>query len=271
MGRRSWVDHTLPSRSLQGSNSPKVVTLSRCVNTIVDNLRGPVAEPIGVDNPVNTWHNAVVQAGDSLTDELRHDILNGRFEPGDRLLEVPLAEQYDCGRAAVRSALVELTSEGLVAREANRGATVRRISIAEAIQITEARAALESLIAAKAARNADPDDHRELREIIAAMRAAVADDEGRAYSELNARLHRRLREMSGHEIASHLVANLRNRAAHHQYRLALMPGRPSESLGQHAAIVDAVIDGDGDGAAAAMEDHLRSVIDVLSRWGDVAG
>ena len=205
---------------------------------------------------------------DSITDDLRRDILSGRFEPGDRLLEVPLAEQYQCGRAAVRSALVELTAEGLVEREANRGATVRRISISEAIQITEARSALEGVIAAQAARNATTDDRDELRRVIDEMRAAVDDDRRRDYSDLNARFHRRLREMSGHAIAAELVANLRNRAAHHQYRLSVMPGRPKESLGQHAAIADAVIAGDEAGAAEAMHQHLRSVIDVLGRWGD---
>ena len=208
---------------------------------------------------------------DSVTDEIRRDILTGRFEPGDRLLEIPLAEHYECGRAAVRSALVELTSEGLVEREANRGATVRRISITEAIQITEARAALESLIAAQAARNATSEDRAELAGIIIDMRAAVRDDRGRDYSGLNALLHRRLCEMSGHTIAAHLVANLRNRAAGHQYRLAVMPGRPGESLGQHAAIVEAIVSGDPVVAATAMRDHLQSVIEVLGRWGDARG
>jgi DNA-binding GntR family transcriptional regulator len=203
-----------------------------------------------------------------VTDELRQDILKGRFEPGDRLLEIQLAEDYSCGRAAIRSALVELTTEGLVEREANRGATVRRISITEAIQITEARSALESLIAAQAARHATSDDHAELLAIIADMYDAAGELQGRAYSELNALLHRRLREMSGHTIAAQLVANLRDRAAHHQYRLALMPGRPVESLGQHKAIVEAVVAGDEDAAAQAMTDHLHSVIDVLNRWGD---
>lgn len=204
----------------------------------------------------------------SVTAALRTDILGGRFQPGDRLLEVQLAEQYRCGRAAVRSALVELAAEGLVERAANRGATVRRISIAEAIQITQARAALEGLIAAEAAHHTTPADHAELRAIVDEMRAAVADDRGGDYSELNARLHGRLREMSGHTIAAQLVGNLRDRAAHHQFRLALMPGRPKESLGQHAAIVDAVVAGDEAAAAEAMRAHLRSVVEVLEQWGD---
>lgn len=205
---------------------------------------------------------------DSITDELRRDILDGRFEPGDRLLEVPLAAQYQCGRSAVRSALVELTTEGLVEREANRGASVRRISITEAIQITEARAALEGIIAAHAARHTSDDDRRQLAGIIADMRAAVGESRSRDYSELNALFHRRLREISRHSIAAELVANLRNRAAHHQYRLSLMPGRSGESVGQHAAIADAVIAGDEAAAEEAMRAHLESVIDVLGSWGD---
>ena len=205
---------------------------------------------------------------DSITDDLRRDILAGVYPPGERLVELQLTDRYGCGRATVRSALIELTAEGLVEREANRGATVRRITIAEAIEITESRAALESLIAAHAARNATDDERSELIDVIDRMRTAVAAADSGSYSELNALLHRRLREMSRHSVASHLVQNLRNRAAHHQYRLALMPGRPAESLEQHATIVESVVTGNEAGASAAMEKHLLSVIDVLGRWGD---
>jgi DNA-binding FadR family transcriptional regulator len=48
----------------------------------------------------------------------------------------------------------------------------------------------------------------------------------------------------------------------------MMPGRPAASLEQHVAIVDAVVAGDEEAAAEAMELHLVSVIDVLSKWGD---
>jgi len=205
---------------------------------------------------------------ESITPQLRADILHGEFLPGDRLLEISLAERYLCGRAAVRAALVELTSEGLVEREANRGARVRRISIEEAVQITEARAALESLIASKAARRATADERDELKQVIVDMRSAVSEDRLQDYSDLNAVLHRRLREMSGHEVAANLVKNLRDRSARHQYRLALMPGRTDDSIEQHAAIVQAVVDGDEAAAAAAMHEHLFSVIEVLGRWGD---
>lgn len=199
----------------------------------------------------------------SLTDRMRDDILAGALAPGDRLVEHDLCQRYEVGRAAVRTAIVELAKEGLLLREANRGATVRRVSVAEAIQVSEARQALESLIAACAATNAGPDDRRELTGIIESMAEAVAAEDHARYSELNGLLHRRLREMSGHVIAAELVANLRARTVHQRLRLALRPGRPAQSLGQHRAIVSAVIDGDPERARQAMADHLGSVIEAL--------
>lgn len=208
---------------------------------------------------------------DSVTDLLRSEILSARLAPGDRLVELQLAERFGQGRATIRTALVELEKEGLVIREANRGATVRRVSLSEAIQITEARAALEGLVAARAACQATDADRAELAGIIERMTKAVADDELVEYSELNALLHRRIREISDHSVANELVRNLRDRGASHQFRLALMPGRATESLEQHRAIVEAVVAGDGPAAAQAMNNHLSSVIAVLNRWAGIEG
>ena len=83
----------------------------------------------------------------SITDSIRAAILGGEFAPGVRLVELQLAERYGASRASVRGAISELEKEGLVDREANRGATVRRVSIDEALQITEVRGLLEGLAA----------------------------------------------------------------------------------------------------------------------------
>lgn len=206
----------------------------------------------------------------NIVESMRHDILGGAFAPGERLVELQLTERYGCGRAVVRAALVELATEGLVDREANRGATVRRITIADAIEITEARAALESLGAAHAARNATTEEREELRGIIEQMRDVVASDDAAAYSALNGLLHRRIRECSRHRVASELVENLRNRASHQQYQLSLISGRTRESLEQHAVIVEAIVAGEEAAAQAAMFSHLSSVIRVLRQWNSMS-
>jgi DNA-binding GntR family transcriptional regulator len=202
----------------------------------------------------------------SVTDRLRDDILEGSFPPGERLIELQLTERYSVGRAAIRAALVELEVEGLVQREANRGATVRRISVAEAVEISEARGVLEGLVARLAAERATGADRDELRALIDEMTSAVEDDDRLRYSKLNRVLHATLRRIARHQVADDLVANLRNRAAHHQFRLALVPGRAPESLAQHRAIVTAVVAGDPAAAERAMRGHLASVVDVLRQW-----
>ena len=201
-----------------------------------------------------------------MADRLRDDILKGTFPPGERLIELQLSERYDVGRAAIRSALVELDAQGLVQRETNRGATVRRISVAEAVEITEARAALESLVARRAAERATPADRKELKALVAEMKTAVKAGDKVAYSRLNRALHEALPRIARHRVADDLIANLRNRAVHQQFQLSVIPGRASESLAQHRAIVDAVVDGDPDTADKAMRTHLESVIDALRQW-----
>ena len=70
-------------------------------------------------------------------DELRAAILAGEFVAGQRLVEVDLCERFGCGRFAVRAAIPVLASEGLVDVQRHRGARVRIIPLAEAIEITE--------------------------------------------------------------------------------------------------------------------------------------
>ena len=118
-----------------------------------------------------------------IANALRSDILDGKLAPGARLIELQLAEVHGVSRASIRAAIGELVKEGLVDHEANRGATVRRVAIEEAIQITEVRALLESLIAGRAAIAATEEDKTELASIIGQMREAVAGDHFVEYSE----------------------------------------------------------------------------------------
>ena len=83
---------------------------------------------------------------------VRTDILRGEYAPGQRLIEADLCARYGTSRFIVRSALQELSAQGLVEFQRNRGARVREISLGEAIEITEVRKLLEGPQAARAAR-----------------------------------------------------------------------------------------------------------------------
>jgi DNA-binding GntR family transcriptional regulator len=199
----------------------------------------------------------------AVTESVRAAILHGGFAPGQRLVEVDLCELFGTSRFVVRAALHELSAQGLVEFERNRGARVRDVPISEAIEITEVRRLLEGLQAARAAERITRSQAAALRGIVTGMRAAVQSSELVRYSDLNAALHAAIRDIAAHETSARLLCQLRDQTVRHQFRLALVPGRPAQSLPQHEAIVSAVLARDPVAAERAMHDHLQSVIDAL--------
>ena len=196
---------------------------------------------------------------------LREAIVEGRFQPNERLVEAAVAGRLGAGRTAVRSALVRLDQEGLVVLERNRGARVRLISDQEALEIEEVRATLEGMLARRAASRATADDLHELHLVILEMRERVAQGDAIGYSELNARFHQRIWAAAGHPTASRLLVGLKSQAIRFQYQTALRPGRAERSLHEHEAIFEALKVRDTDGAESAMRYHLAEVLDTL-RW-----
>jgi len=106
--------------------------------------------------------------------QIREAILGGEFAPHQRLIEADLSDRFAATRAAVRTALLTLASEGLVERLPNRGARVRAISVEEAIEIVEVRVGLESLCARKAAERVDADAIEWLRDLRDRIGSAVS-------------------------------------------------------------------------------------------------
>lgn len=202
-----------------------------------------------------------------VVEEIREAIIRGDFVPNQRLVEADLSEQLGASRAAVRSALAALAGEGLVERVPNRGARVRAVSLAEAIEISEVRMALEGLCAAKAAERVTVEEVRELAALGERMSEAVATGDVLGYSRLNQDLHRRVREISGQRTAHELLERLRAQNVRHQFKLAMRPGRLADSLPEHLAIIDAIAIGDPILAEATTRAHLRSVISALRSTG----
>jgi DNA-binding GntR family transcriptional regulator len=194
---------------------------------------------------------------------LHERIVTGELSPGERLVEEELAEQLGQSRGVIRTALLRLEHDRLVIRERNRGARVRRVTAEEAVEILEARAALESLAAGYAALRRTDAEVKELRKITADMERLYAAGELLAMSERNAALHRRILEISRHTVAREITARLNSQVVRFQFRTVLAPGRPPKSLAEHAAIVDAIADGDRKAAERAMRRHLSHVTQTL--------
>jgi DNA-binding GntR family transcriptional regulator len=204
----------------------------------------------------------------AVVERVRRGILAGDLVPGQRLVEAELSETYGASRGAVRAALIDLTHEGLVERIANRGARVRVVSVAEAVQITEVRMAVEGLCGAKAAERVTDQEVVTLQELGTAMTRAVEQGDVVGYSQLNHQLHERVIAISDQPVAAEVLGRLRARNVRHQFRLAYRVGRPQVSLPQHLDIIQAVCGRDPAAAEAAMRRHLGSVLEALQETDD---
>lgn len=134
--------------------------------------------------------------------ELRKRILNGDFPGGTRLFEVPLAETLQISRTPIREAMSRLAEEGLLDRLANGGFVVRSFTFADVIDAIELRGVLEGMAARLAAERGVPDEGlRRLGNILVDLDGCFGGAPGEvdfeAYSELNAKFHGVLVDISG--------------------------------------------------------------------------
>lgn len=215
-----------------------------------------------INNRADMEPNQVSAAVDAYA-QIRQGIIAGQFMPKERLLEARLAEMLHTGRATVRTALVRLEQEGLVELEPNRGARVRLVSDAEAIELMEARIALEKVTARYAAIRATPADKKKLEAVLQNMESCYKNKDFGNYSEGNKRLHQTIYDVSRHAVAGKLIEMVKAQSRRVNYRVILMPGRPENSIQEHRAIVMAIAKGDADAAELAVEAHLTEALRVL--------
>lgn len=83
---------------------------------------------------------------ETIVDVIVNDIMEQRIKPGARLSEKSLCERFGVSRMYVRRALLTLSNKGIVALQANKGASIRRPTLQQAVTLFEARRAIESII-----------------------------------------------------------------------------------------------------------------------------
>ncbi|RYF61833.1 MAG: FCD domain-containing protein [Comamonadaceae bacterium] len=195
---------------------------------------------------------------------IRAAILESEFVPNQRMIEADLCAQFGVSRAAVRAALQDLVSEGLVERVQNRGARVRSISPEEAAEITEVRMVIEGLCAAKAAKYATAAEVDELTALGGALTTAASARDIFEYAHLRETLHRRIREIGAQRSAVAILDRLHGQVARYQSRLLIQPVRLTQALREHTEIVTQICAGNPEAAEAAMRQHIESIANALN-------
>lgn len=186
-------------------------------------------------------------------------LLSGSFEPNTRLTEAELTQMLNVSRGTIRSVLVRLAREGYVTSEVNRGVRTRLFSVADAIDILEAREVLEGALAAKAAERATQGELDDLARTVAVMREAQLKGAPDEYSRQNRKFHQQIREAAHQETLTRFCDALLYPLVMQQYRELAGPHPRPGSLEEHQAILSAIITRNPEAASATMRHHISSV------------
>jgi DNA-binding GntR family transcriptional regulator len=193
-------------------------------------------------------------------EEVIRRIKVGELDAGAKLNEADLADTLRISRAPVREAFSALEEAGLIKLEKNRGAFVREISDAEAIELYEVRAALDDTAGRLLAPMITDMQIDELRRMIEELERSTAQGLN-AYFPLNIAFHDRIVEMAANVTLLQMYRQVVDRMHLLRRRGFERAGGSGASHSEHRVIVDALASRDPLKAAEAMRGHVTGGFD----------
>lgn len=184
---------------------------------------------------------------------LKEAIISGAFAPGEWLRQEWLAGAIGVSRIPVRTALIQLESEGLVELHPHRGARVRTLSSVQINEIFRLRALLESYALRRSMTQVTPERVDELEMLAHEL---DAQPEGSQFLDARIRFYRALYDAHHNPLLVQMIEELRSHLG--RYLLGIRLDHPHEHH-QHAELVTYVAHGDLAGAESWLNAHLEAV------------
>ncbi len=200
---------------------------------------------------------------DYVLEHLREGILQGRYAPGQRLIEADLTSELGVSRGPLREAMRRLSADNLLEIVPNRGAIVRRLSMREMLELFSIRIALESHAAREATLAlANADTRERFESDIKSIWQPGQRLPGAAYIEENRTFHQAIVRATGNERMMDLTTQMQLPLIMFQLNGMLTLENIAASLAEHRAIATAMLDGDSEAAALEARRHLERARDV---------
>lgn len=195
---------------------------------------------------------------DKVYQYLRDGIAEGRYQTGDCLTELKLAEELGVSRTPVREALKQLELEDLVASQPNRGVVVKGFSSEDFRDVYTIRHLLEGQAAYWAAERITPAQLRELGDVTDLIEFYTQKKDVPHLVQLDTDFHEVIYEACGSRTLKHILLSL-----HHNIHLARQssltaPERPLRSFDEHRRIYNAIASHDAATAQACMVEHIAA-------------
>lgn len=195
---------------------------------------------------------------DMVFDVLMSAIMSGQLSPGERLLEVQLAEEMGVSRTPVREAIRRLELEGFVVMLPRKGAYVAGLSIDDVENVYEIRTALETLAVKLAAQRMQDEDYRLLDALAGRMQATWQEGDVEAWVKLDANFHELLYKFSRNDRLVQLMSNVMEQIS--RYRIISLANVEvrHNSLAEHQNVISALRRRDSEAAVEAAAQHIEN-------------
>jgi DNA-binding GntR family transcriptional regulator len=175
---------------------------------------------------------------------LRQRIFSRELTPGSWIDELKIAEELGISRTPLREALKVLAAEGLVTMKVRRGAYVTEVSEQDLREVYALLSLLEADATGEVCQKATDAQMAEIQRLHEELEKAANPQSGsrERFFELNETFHLRLLELAGNRWRQQMVADLRKVMKLNRHSSLLKSGRIEESLNEHRAIVQALLE-----------------------------
>ena len=211
--------------------------------------------------------NEYLPLRDVVFNTLRQAILRGEFKPGERLMEIQLANKLGVSRTPIREAIRMLEQEGLAVTIPRKGAEVAKMTEKDMEDVLQIREALDELAAKIACEQISEEQLEELVATMHEFEESTKTDNVKKIAEADVKFHDIIYQSTGNPKLVNMLNNLREQM--YRYRVEYLKREEAhpQLIAEHAAIIEYISKGEKKAATDIMCKHIdnqvTTVIDVI--------
>jgi len=211
-----------------------------------------------MDNKIEINEDAFLPLRDVVFRTLRQSILTGELKPGERLMEIHLADKLGVSRTPIREAIRQLELEGLVVMLPRRGAQVAHITEKSMSDVLEVRLALDELAVKLACERITDREIELLREACLKFEEAVASADIRNITSADVAFHDIIFEASRNKRLIQMMNNLAEQMYRYRFEYIKDDSGWQSLITEHRMITDAIAMRDPELSARAIHVHIKN-------------
>ncbi|MCR4869195.1 MAG: GntR family transcriptional regulator [Lachnospiraceae bacterium] len=194
---------------------------------------------------------------------LRDAILKGDLAPGERLMEIHLANKLGVSRTPIREAIRMLEKEGLAVTIPRKGAQVARMTEKDLEDVLEIRDALDELAVSDACNRMTEENYEDLKEAMETFSSAAKTKDVRAIVEADEEFHNVIYRAANNPKLENIIRNLKEQMYRYRYEYVKGDADFSQLVNEHEQIVEGLREKDSVGVKAIMHTHLRNQVESV--------